>query len=52
LKDKNRIYSVINIVDALVSSLDEEGLSMEKKFDTYDIAESNRHLLRNKIFNK
>lgn len=52
LKDANRVISVNSIVDALSSSLLDEGLSMEKKFTVYDLAALNRHLIKNKIFRK
>jgi hypothetical protein len=38
------------IVDALADALMDEGISMDKKYDVYFIALSNRHLLKNKFF--
>lgn len=52
LKDINRVVSVNSIVDALSTSLVDQGLSMEKKFSVYELAALNRHLIRNKIFRK
>jgi len=40
------------VVNNLVSSLINEGISMQKKFDVYSIAAKNNHLLKNKVFQK
>jgi len=52
LKKQGRIFTVDRIVDSLVLSFIDEGLSMEKKWEVYFTALTNRHLLKNKIFLK
>jgi len=50
LKDAHRVITVKTVVDALVLSLIDDGISMEKKYEVYDIAELNSHLIRNRVF--
>jgi len=52
IKKKEGSLKVNSVVNNLVSSLINEGISMQKKFDVYSIAAKNNHLLKNKVFQK
>lgn len=52
LKDNQRVFSIDTIVESLVSSFYDDGVSINKKKDVYNHAELNRHLIKNKLFRK
>lgn len=52
LRDNQRVFSINAIVDSLVSSFYDEGISFSKKKEVYHLAELNRHLIKKKVFRK
>jgi len=46
LRDKYKRLTIENVSDALIGAIYNQGLSIEKKKSVYEIAASNRHLIR------
>lgn len=52
LKKKSRVVSVEGVVSAILNTLFDEGLSIEKKDEVYSLVSLNRHLLRHRVMRR
>jgi hypothetical protein len=50
VKANNRVIAVKPIVDTLHLAMFNDGLSMSRKLEVYEIAAANAYLLRNRVF--